>query len=311
MKRKVALFSTYCDTQEKESTLLKNIRTVKRLGLDVFVLSILPLSKEIYEEADYVIHSKENPVTHINDKSILFWQMCKDDVKMISFFPDYGYASLLQLKRLIDFSSTLNYDYYFTMIYDIIITPEIEKVLVEGRDCSFFRNPKVDAVLGGILTAFNKEHAKRFASLLTRDSYYGRSGFTAEQWMIEANSFICGKIEDIYAADSINLNDLVAATNHSPFDDFKFFLLKEGSSFNNIIEKNFKIFFYDINFPVELIIETNIDSKNIVVDNQKLVYIHNDIDDIEYIKIKYKGIEEDLTYKFNVIIRTIIENYND
>jgi len=302
MKRKVALFSTYCDTQEKESALLNNIKKVKRLGLDVFVLSILPLSKEIYEEADYVIHSKENPIPNINDKSILSWRLCNNNVKIISFLPDYGYASLLQLKRLIDFSSALNYDYYFTMIYDIIITPEIERVLVEGRDCSFFKNPKVDKALGGILTAFNGEQAKRFASFLTRDSYYGRSGFTAEGWMVDANSFICGKIEDIYAADSINLNDLLLSTNHSPFDDFKFFLVKE---------KDIKIFFYDINFPVELIIETNIDSKNIVIDKQQLVNIHNDINDIQYIKIKYKEIEEDLTYKFNVIIRTRIENYND
>jgi hypothetical protein len=302
MKRKVALFSTYCDTQEKESALLNNIKKVKRLGLDVFVLSILPLSKEIYEEADYVIHSKENPIPNIDDKSILSWRLCNNNVKIISFLPDYGYASLLQLKRLIDFSSALNYDYYFTMIYDIIITPEIERVLVEGRDCSFFKNPKVDKALGGILTAFNGEQAKRFASFLTRDSYYGRSGFTAEEWMVDANSFICGKIEDIYAADSINLNDLLLSTNHSPFDDFKFFLVKE---------KDIKIFFYDINFPVELIIETNIDSKNIVIDKQQLVNIHNDINDIQYIKIKYKEIEEDLTYKFNVIIRTRIENYND
>jgi len=302
MKRKVALFSTYCDTQEKESALLNNIKKVKRLGLDVFVLSILPLSKEIYEEADYVIRSKENPIPNIDDKSILSWRLCNNNVKIISFLPDYGYASLLQLKRLIDFSSALNYDYYFTMIYDIIITPEIERVLVEGRDCSFFKNPKVDKALGGILTAFNGEQAKRFASFLTRDSYYGRSGFTAEEWMVDANSFICGKIEDIYAADSINLNDLLLSTNHSPFDDFKFFLVKE---------KDIKIFFYDINFPVELIIETNIDSKNIVIDKQQLVNIHNDINDIQYIKIKYKEIEEDLTYKFNVIIRTRIENYND
>ena len=302
MKRKVALFSTYCDTQEKESALLNNIKKVKSLGLDVFVLSILPLPKEIYEEADYVIHSKENPVPHINDKSILSWRLCNNNVKIISFFPDYGYESLLQLKRLIEFSSALNYDYYFTMIYDIIITPEIERVLVEGRDCSFFKNPKVDKALGGILTAFNREHAKLFASLLTRGSYYGRSGFTAEEWMVDANSFICGKIEDVYAADSINLSDLLLSTNHSPFDDFKFFLIKE---------KEIKIFFYDINFPVELMIETNINSKNIVIDKQKLVNMHNDINDIEYIKIKYKGIEEDLTYKFNVILRTIIENYND
>jgi hypothetical protein len=300
--KKVALFSTYCDNEEKESTLLNNVRKVKSLGLDVFVLSILPLPKEIYEEADYVIHSKENPIASLDEKSICSWRICKNNVKILSFFPDYGYASLLQLKRLIDFSSALNYDYYFTMIYDIIITPEIERVLVEGRDCSFFKNPKVDKVLGGILTAFNKEHAKLFASLLTRDSYYGRSALTAEEWMIDANSFICGKIEDIYAADSINLADALLSTNHSPFADFNLFIIKD---------LDVKLFFYDLKIPIKLIIETNINRFEIEIADQKLVYIHHKSEEIKYIKINYEGVEKNISDYFDIIIRTKIEGYDE
>jgi hypothetical protein len=56
--RKVALFSTYCDNEEKTQALLNNIRKVKRLGLDAFVITIIPLAKEVHDEADYIIYSK-------------------------------------------------------------------------------------------------------------------------------------------------------------------------------------------------------------------------------------------------------------
>ncbi len=300
--RKVALFSTYCDNEEKQLALLNNIRKVKRLGLDVFVITIIPLPKEIHDEADYIIYSKENPVPSIDLKSICSWRSCKNDVMITSFLPDYGYASLLQLKRLIDFSSALNYDYYFTMIYDIIITPEIERILVEGRDASFFKNPKVHIPLGGILTAFNKENAKKFASLLTLQSYYTRKDFTAEQWMMDANSFICGKIEPIVAADSINLNDTLLVTNHSPFEDFNLFIIKD---------RDVKLFFYDIKTPIKLSIETNLGKSEIDLNDQKLVHIHEQSNEIQYIKIDYNGIEKNLSNYFDIILRTKIDGYND
>ena len=300
--RKVALFSTYCDNEEKTQALLNNIRKVKRLGLDAFVITIIPLAKEVHDEADYIIYSKENPVPSLDVKSICSWRSCKNNVMITSFLPDYGYASLLQLKRLIDFSSVLDYDYYFTMIYDIIITPEIERILIEGRTASFFKNPKVHTPLGGILTAFNKENAKKFASLLTPQSYYTRKDFTAEQWMLDANSFICGKIENIPAADSINLNDTLLVTNHSPFTDFNLFIVKN---------REIKLFFYDIKSPVKLTIETNICRSEIDLSDQKLVHIHDKSQEIEYIKINYNGIEKNLSNYFDIILRTTIDGYSD
>lgn len=301
MKR-VALFSTYCNSEEKEKTLLNNIRKVKNLGLDVFVITVIPLSKEIHDESDYIIYSKENPVPPLDFKSICSWRSCKNNVTITSFFPDYGYASLLQLKRLIDFSSVLDYDYYFTMIYDIIITTEVEKVLIEGRDASFFKNPKVHTPLGGILTAFNKKNAKKFASLLTPQSYYNRKDFTAEQWMLDANSFICGKIEDIHVADSINLNDALLATNHSPFQDFSLFIIKD---------KDVKLFFYDLKAPIKLIIETNIRKSEIYLEDQKLVHIYDKSEEIKYIKINYNGIENNLSNYLDIILKTNINGYSD
>lgn len=300
--KKVALFSTHCDTKEKEEALLNNIRKVKKLGLDTFVITIIPLSSEIHNEANYVIYSKENPVPSIDEKSIISWRIVKNNIQITSFLPDYGYASLLQLKRLIEFSSALNYDSYFTMIYDIIITPEIEKILIEGRDCSFFKNPNVDSEFGGILTAFNKENARKFASLLTRESYFNRSGFTAEEWMVSANSFMCGKVEEIIAGDSISLHDTLLITNHSPFSDFGLFILKKD---------NIQLFFYDLVNPIKLTIETNISRSDVFLEDQKIVHVHDRLEDIKYIKITYNGVEADISGHFNTIIRTTINGYND
>jgi hypothetical protein len=299
--RRVALFSTYCDTEEKEKALLDNLIKVKSLGLDSFVLTILPLSKKIHDVADYVIYSKENPIPDINTKSIASWRICENDVNIISFLPDYGYPSLLQLKRLIDFSSTLNYDYYFTMIYDIIITPEIEQVLMEGRECSFFKNNKVNEVLGGILTAFNSENAKKFSSLLTERSYY-KGSYVAEAWMAKVNDLIGGKIEDIYASDSINLNDRLLSTNHSPFHDFHLFIAKN---------KSLKLLFYSVPFELKIRIKTNLFDKDVKINKQTLVHLHDNEKEIEYIKIVYKGTEIDLKYYFDVLIKSEVENCND
>lgn len=298
--KKVALFSTYCNTIEKQEVLLKNIRKVKELGLDVFVLTLFPLMNEIHKESNFVIHSKENPVPPIERKSIYSWRDFTDGTRIVSYFPDYGYASLLQLKRLIEFSSVMGYDYYYTMIYDIIITPEIENVIREGRSCSFFKNPKVKNEMGGILTAFNHENAKKFASLLTEGSYYREGSDIAESWMLRVNEVIGGVLENIYAADSIDFSKDLIETDHSPFPDFGAFIIKENYT---------GIFFYNIDFPIPLIIETNLKKIPILIDSNKLVHLSDNKDDIEYIKIIYRGEMRNLSKYFDILVRTVIHNY--
>ena len=299
--KKVALFSTYCDTEEKQNILLKNIKKVKSLGLDVFVLTLLPLSEDIHREANFIIYTKENPVPPIEIKSICSWRNFQDGSRIISFFYDYGYASLLQLKRLIDFSSAIGYDHYFTMIYDIIITPEIENVIKEGRNCSFFKNPKVHNEMGGILTAFNHENAKKFSSLLNEDSYYRNGSDIAEAWMMRVNDVIGGKLENIYAADSIDFSRDLMETNHSPFKEFGLFIIKENYT---------GIFFYDLSSPIELIIETNLGEKLIIIDSPRLLKLSDKKDEIKYINITYKGVEKNLSRYFDKIIKTVIQGHH-
>lgn len=299
--RRVALFSTYCDTEEKVQVLVKNLQKTKSLGMDTVVLTILPLSEEVHLFADFVIYSKENPVPSINEKSVYRWDILPNGLKLMSYMPDYGYPSLLQLKRLLDFGLVLEYDRLFTMIYDIDITPDIEKVLLEGRNCSFFRNLRLgDAhVAGGILTAFNRENAKKFAMLFTKESYHN-SGMLAESWMESVRNLIAGDLESIPAIDTIHMGSDVLDPNHLSHTDFTAFIAKS--------ERGVDILFNNVRKPLEVSIETNLDKKIVSISTQEVINVTDDCSKITSLKITVDGVENDLTQRFQKIYRTIIES---
>lgn len=298
--RKVALFSTYCDTLEKEEALLQNITKVRDLGCDVMVLTILPLTARIQEAADFVICSKENPIPDIDDKSIYSWNQIKNGVMLLNFHQDYGYASLLQLKRLLQFSSLLKYDRYFTMIYDIVITPEIERVILEGRECSFFKNSKIDIEISGILMAFDHEHAYRFASLLTDKSYYNNAVTIAESWIENVRIAMGGELEEINATDSIEYGMTYLLADHSPFKSLGIFLERDQHA---------RIMFYYIDTQRTIEIETNLGTAEITISDDALIELCQEPDDLTFLKIKYLGEELDLTHSYFRIKKSVVQNY--
>lgn len=298
--RKVALFSTYCDTTEKEQALLENITKVKTLGCDVIVLTILPLSNKIQEAADFVICSKENPIPEISNKSVYSWNIIKDEVKLLNFHQDYGYASLLQLKRLLQFSSIFKYDHYFTMIYDIVITPDIERVITEGRECSFFKNSKIDIEISGILMAFDHENASKFASMLTEKSYYCSGVTIAESWIEKVRVAMGGTLEEINATDSIEYGTSYLKADYSPFKSIGIFLERDERA---------GIFFYYIEGEQTIEIETNFGKTEITIDCNSYVELTEEPDLLTMLKIRYLGEEIDLTGSYLRIKRSIIQNY--
>lgn len=298
--KKVALFSTYCDTLEKEEALLENIKRVKGLGCDAMVLTILPLTSRIQEAADFVICSKENPIPEINDKSIYSWNLIRNDVMLLNFHLDYGYASLLQLKRLLDFSGLFEYDRYFTMIYDIVITPEIERVILEGRECSFFRNSKIDIGISGILMAFDHKHAAKFSSLLTGRSYYREDVTIAESWIEKVRLAMGGELEEINATDSIEYGMTYLLADHSPFKNLGIFLERNDCA---------KIMFYYVDSKKTIAIVTNLDEAEITIESDTVIELTTEPDSLTLLKIRYEGEELDLTHSYSRIKKSMIQNY--
>lgn len=298
--KKVALFSTYCDTLEKEEALLENIKRVKGLGCDAMVLTILPLTSRIQEAADFVICSKENPIPEINDKSIYSWNLIRNDVMLLNFHLDYGYASLLQLKRLLDFSGLFEYDRYFTMIYDIVITPEIERVILEGRECSFFRNSKIDIGISGILMAFDHKHAAKFSSLLTERSYYREDVTIAESWIEKVRLAMGGELEEINATDSIEYGMTYLLADHSPFKNLGIFIERESRA---------AVLFYYIDSERTLEIETNLGTRKVTLVEDTYVELCEDPEQLTRLVLRYEGEELDLTASYKRIKKAFVKNH--
>ena len=70
--KKIALISTFCDTEEKQNLLKENIIKIKNLKIDVIVISPLQIPHDIINLCDYFLYTKENPVFDWPLKSYFF-----------------------------------------------------------------------------------------------------------------------------------------------------------------------------------------------------------------------------------------------
>lgn len=306
MDKSVALFSTFCNNEEKLNALLDNIRKVKNLGLDCIVITPFPLDSKVYELADSVITTKENTLD-LYDKSIVIWKKgFKKNYKDFSgeifniLIPDYGYASGIQMKRLIDYALSFGYNHYHIIIYDLLINNDVEKILLEGRECSFFKNDRiVDSNVGGTFISLDMNNAKIYSSLIREESYYYDIEDTGEKWLGKIQVAMGGKIEDIIVSDTVKTGDDEAfSIDHTPDFMFSTFILKND---------NLELYFYNVPEPLEIEIEINGEATNKIISDKESIEI---LDDIKYFKsayISHLGMKTDLTGRILRLFKTEIE----
>jgi len=296
MGKKIVLLSTWCNTEEKSNALLSMLKKLKGMGLDTMVFTPFYISDEIDKYSDYTIISKENPIPEINKKYIYSWMTLPSGLELGTTTIDHGFASLLQMKRLLDFGISLDYDHYFVMIYDLGLTPELEIVLLEGRECSFFTNSNVPGEhVVCTLMAFDKNNASKFASLITPRSYFHSSSYTAETWLLEVKKILGGTIEPWPANDTIHSASDTLSKNHSKFPEFAMFIIK-----SNMLE----LFFYDIQKEFKVYIETNIAAFTEIVYREKRVVVFNNIQDFERCKITVNETSQDITNTIKMLNST-------
>jgi hypothetical protein len=305
MSKSVALFSTFCNSEEKINVLADNIKKVKSLGLDAIVITPFLIDPIIYELADSVITTKENPID-LYDKSIVIWKMGfrknyiepSGDIFNI-LIPDYGYASGVQMKRLIDYSLSFNYDNYHIIIYDLLINDEVEKILVEGRECSFFKNDRIVDSIGGTFVSFNKENAKIYSSLVRPQSYYYNMEDTGEKWLEKIQIAMGGNLEDLVVTDTIKTGDDDAfLIDHTPDFNFSTFIVKWDF---------LDLYFYNVFNDTEIDIEINgVTTRNIIKESGSIRILDN-IKDFRSASITRNGIKEDITGKVLGLFKTEIK----
>ena len=109
--KKIALISTFCNTEVKLNTLKQNILKVKDLGIDVMVISPISLPKPITDLCDYYFQTKDNPLLEWPIRAYTHWYRKEHSPEKILYMhrglADYGWAALYQVKKLSQiFSST-------------------------------------------------------------------------------------------------------------------------------------------------------------------------------------------------------------
>ena len=127
--KKIALISTFCDTNEKIQVLLNNVKILKSLGVDVMGNSPIPFDSTLTSYFDFYFQTKENPVLTWPDRVMAHWKIYKDsfgkETKMVRGLKDYGWAALYQIKKLSEIALTFNYDIFYHVTYDLYIDSKI------------------------------------------------------------------------------------------------------------------------------------------------------------------------------------------
>jgi hypothetical protein len=300
--KKITLISSYCNTQEKIDVLVKNIKILKNLGLDVMLNSPISLPSEVINLCDYYIQTKENPVLNFESKIVYSWVSYNSPTKSIKIsrgLPDYGWANIYQVKKLSEYALTYNYDIFYHIIYDI----KIDDVVINGllsndKKSNFYHFHEHQASLH--LMIFDREHLLNFLSNLTLDGYLKINGIV-EDWLfdlLKSNRFNY-TLEDSYVDDEIYFYKNMDIHNYSNIEGVKYFISKS--------DKNIQIYFYNIISPINL---------SIIVDSVKLEYVISDRDiidlgfnrdNIKDVIIEYNGQEYEITEDIKNIIHNFIE----
>jgi hypothetical protein len=257
--KKIALISSFCNSQEKLDVLYKNVKIIKDLKIDVIIFTPFSLPEKINQLADYILISKENPVFDWPVKAYYQWSTITIGNKQINMsrtYPDYGYASLIHIKRMADLALSMNYDLFFPMIYDTHITEEVKNILLDNKPNSFFPSKRENTVwdIGLHLISLDRYHLNNFKNLITPESYLTEKSGEAFSWTHKAIKFIPAIIENVNPIEDLiyNFNEF-DFFNYSITDDYKLFIHKtdydnikllfynfEGSKTFNILSDNFE-----------------------------------------------------------------------
>jgi len=289
--KKLALINTYCNNEERVNLLYNNIFKLKQLEIDSLIYSPIPLPKKIIEIADFTIISKENPILKWPERAMIAWRVIpplKGD--LVVAVPDYGWASLYQYKKLIEYATTLDYDHFYPMIYDVILDETLINHIKNPHPKLFFTTNKSSVGIANNFLSLSKENIKKLPSLITKENYLEQCNASiAESLMLYLCNSIDGEISSYCVQDKVSEIHPDQKWNFVP-DSFDFKLFIDTT-------KNFKFYFYDLKSPaINLILNINgediildITPENYVFTYQKEFNTHNQV------QLKYQNQIIDLT----------------
>lgn len=328
-KKKVALISTYCDTEEKRNILLDNVKKLKKLNIDVIALSPLPLPEEIVGACDYFYYTKENPILKWPVRLFTFWHQFQLQNGNICTFHrgvgDYGWAALYHVKKLTQIMMPYDYDIYYHMIYDLEIDECVENAILnfEGNIVYPRRDPHHPETLWETtlhFMSFDKDLMKKIEKEITLDSYLSTNGVAEGEVFKWKNKFKISSSEHP-VKDKIFYWKDYNFFNYSPVPDFKMFLSKneemtiwlgENPPQSSILTQNIRICFYGFQTLEPILLKINNQKYTVEPKNYEFIEFPISSQSITSLTMEYKNQEYDLTGTYSdIMLNQIFYNRRD
>jgi len=268
---KVALISTFCDTQEKLDVLEKNIKIIKSHNLDVIAISPFNLPESITKLCDYVFVTKDNPVLEWPVRSMYAWRKVTLNGKLHTIartYPDYGFAGLTQIKQLSEIALNFGYNQFYHMIYDL----KIDKNVIDGfnsdKTCSVYPSKRGDSnwEAGLHYMIFDKNNLSKFISQITLENYLSLKDSHSFEWLKSIQSVVGYNVEPIAVEDEIYYYEGFDFFNFSPIKGLKFFIEKNDETLTPI-----KLLFYENQLDKEIKIKVG-ETINVGVINDYAIF---------------------------------------
>lgn len=177
MNKKVALISSYCDDEEKIGILRENIQKLKDNGLDIILMSPLMLPESIVSACDYFFYTKDNDVLlwPIDVQMYwAYWELNGENYLLLKQSSrDYGWPGLTHVKKLTEIALTFDYDYFYHLIYDLIIDENVINGLKNPADCCVYSTIRGESIWPSALhfMIFNRENVKKLSEAINFKNY--------------------------------------------------------------------------------------------------------------------------------------------
>lgn len=326
--KKIALISTFCDTEEKQNILLENINILKNNGVDTMCLSpnFIQLNHEIVKKSDFVFYTKENPLLNWPERAFTFWKTILTDkglVKMTHFLSDYGWAALYQTKKLSEIALTFEYDIFYHIIYDTelddVILDEIkggEKNIIHPRVDPHDEKTLWETTLHFMV--FDRELTKKISEEITLNEYLRTNGVAEGEVLKWKNKFnIPTKGHPV--KDKIYLYEDKDFFDYGLDNDYKIFINKHESDVDiwkgdppeeYIMDNKLRVILYEIKQDGTFSFKINDEIKTYYLKNSNNYMIEFDIkcNEIKSIIFDFNNKTIDFTENYKKISRNYI-NY--
>ena len=305
MTKKVALISTYCDSEQKQNVLIETISKLRNFDIDIFCLSPVSLPKEIIDLCDFYYFTKENPVLGWPTRMHTHWfekQISENEFTSLHrCFYDYGWAGLYQVKKLSQIALSYDYDVFYHLIYDL----DFEDVVIQELQSNITNivhpriNPKnTDEVWDATLhfMIFDRPMMEKIVSEISLDDYLNTNGI-AESEVLKWTKKYPIQISEIPIKDRIYHWENVNFFDYSKSDKFKFFISKnddldvwigENPPHKKRLNSNLRIVFYDVLIS-ELSVQINDTDYDIDLKDWEIVEFPISSKKIKTLKIKFQN----------------------